>query len=211
MQPRQNRRQPTTPRARFDADYYARFYDSPASRVSDRKDVRTLATFVAAYLRFLDVPVRHILDIGCGLGHWRDAARTLWPQAAYHGVEYSEYLCEKHGWTHGSILDLKPQATLGRATFDLVVCQSVLQYLDDRAASTAIDNLARWSDGALYLEVLTAEDWRTNCDRTRTDGNVHLRDGAWYRRRLDRHFRACGGGVFASDRAGVILYELEGS
>jgi hypothetical protein len=57
--------------------------------------------------------------------------------------------------------------------------------------------------------VLTAEDWRDNCDRRATDGNVHLRPARWYRRRLERHFRVCGGGVFLHRDSGAVLYALE--
>lgn len=195
---------------RFDRDYYDRYYHAPASRVSDLAAVRTLANLVAAWLRYLDIEVRHILDVGCGLGHWQVAARELWPRARYHGVEWSQHLCQRLGWTRGSIATLQPQQALGRATFDLVICQGVLQYLDDRDAGKALANLARWTDGALFLEALTARDWRENCDRTRTDGDVRLRAGAWYRRRLRRHFQACGGGVFVNRRAGCTLFELEG-
>ena len=77
-------------------------------------------------------------------------------------------------------------------------------------AAKALANLARWTDGALYLEALTARDWRHNCDRTRTDGDVHLRSGEWYRKRLGKHFLAGGGGVFVAKTAGFTLYELEG-
>lgn len=154
--------------------------------------------------------VHEVLDVGCGVGHWRTAAAELWPKARYHGVEFSAHLCERFGWTRGSVVDLDPAAALGRAAFDLVVCQGVLQYLDSRAAARALQNLARWTDGALYLEALTARDWRENCDRTRTDGDVHLRSAAFYRRRLARDFQTCGGGVFVSRRAGVTLFELEG-
>lgn len=210
-----SRSQPEPPRDgaddRFGADYYRRFYEDPRTRVSDRTAVRKLAEFVAGYLRYLDVPVRAILDIGCGRGHWRAAAAAVWPRAKYHGVEHSAYLCEQLGWTQGSVVDFAPHKALGTSSFDLVVCQGVLQYLDDRDAARAIQNLARWCRGALYLEALTALDWRQNVDRTRTDGDVHLRPGAWYRRHLDRHFTACGGGVFCSKRAGVSLFELEGT
>jgi SAM-dependent methyltransferase len=195
---------------RFGADYYRRFYGDPHTRVNDAAAVRALAQFVGAYLAYLDLPVRSILDVGCGVGHWRQAAAELWPRARYHGVEYSAHLCQRFGWTQGSIVDLDVRAATGRDEFDLVVCQGVLQYLDDRAAAKALANLGRWCGGALYLEALTAADWRRNCDRARTDGDVHLRTGAWYRRRLDRRFRACGGGLFCSRRAGVTLFELEG-
>ena len=81
--------------------------------------------------------------------------------------------------------------------------------LDDRDAIRAIDNLGRLCEGALYLEALTERDWRHNCDRTVTDGEVYLRPGSFYRTRLARHFHAVGGGVFVHRRAPVTLFELE--
>ena len=209
-QPKSRRATPRPGTHRFDADYYRRYYGDQRTRVSDATAIRDLARFVAAYARYLAVPVRSILDVGCGVGHWRHAARELWPKARYHGVEYSAHLCERFGWIQGSITDLDVRAATGREEFDLVICQGVLQYLDDKAAAKALTNLGRWCDGVLYLEALTALDWRRNCDRARTDGDVHLRDGDWYRQRLARRFRAAGGGVFVSRRAGVTLFELEG-
>jgi SAM-dependent methyltransferase len=196
---------------RFDADYYRRYYRDPATRVSDRATIARLAGFVAGYLRHLGIPVRSLLDVGCGLGHWQAAAARLWPRARYFGVETSRYLCERHGWTHGSVVDFDATRLVPRGTFDLVVCQGVLQYLDDREAPRALANLARWCRGALYLEALTRTDWTERCDRRRTDGTVHLRSGVWYRRRLGKQFLAGGGGVFVSRAAGVTMFELEGN
>ncbi len=193
----------------FGADYYRRFYEDPRTRVGDRAAVRKLASFVAAYLTYLDVPVRRILDLGCGVGHWREAAAGLWPQASYLGVEYSRYLCERFGWECGSAADFAP--TGRHRDFDLVICQGVLQYLDDDTAARAIANFGRLCRGALYLEALTKLDWQQNCDRSVTDGNVHLRSGDWYRSRLATDFQDCGGSVFTARRAGVPLFELEGS
>lgn len=194
---------------RFGEAYYRRYYEDPQSRVGDAAAVGKLAGFVAGYLRYLDVPVRRIVDLGCGVGHWRTAAAQLWPRASYLGVEFSRYLCERFGWQNGSAADFAPKGR--QPGFDLVVCQGVLQYLDDRAAARAIDNFGRLCRGALYLEALTAADWRQNVDRSVTDGDVHLRTGDWYRRRLATNFQACGGGLFVARRAGVTLFELEGS
>jgi trans-aconitate methyltransferase len=187
----------------FDAAFYRRFYVDRRTRVSSRAAVAKLARFAAAYLAYLEIPVHSILDAGCGIGFWRDAARDLWPRARYHGLEISEYLCRHYGWTRASIVDYKP----GRQ-FDLIVCQSVLQYLSDHDAARAIETLSTLARGAIYVEVPTTEDWRDICDRRRTDNAVRLRPAAWYRRRLARHFVAAGGGLFVA-RSAAAFYALE--
>ena len=188
----------------FDAAYYARFYGDKATRVSGLGDTRKLARFVSGYLDYLDVPVRRVLDAGCGLGRWKLALAEHYPRARYTGLEWSEHLCARFGWQQGSIADYR-----GRGRYDLLVCQGVLQYLSDRDAERALDNLGRLCRGALYLEVLTAEDWKDACDRRATDGEVHRRPAAFYRKRLARHFIAVGGGLFVHKDAGAVLYALE--
>lgn len=188
----------------FDAAYYARFYEDPDTRVTTAEDIAVLARFVTSYLAHLQLPVRRVLDVGCGLGYWRAPLAEAYPGARYQGVEYSQYLCDRMGWTQGSITDYR-----ARTPFDLVVCQGVLQYLDDADAARAIENLAKLCRGALYLEALTREDWQHNCDRGRTDPALKLRLTSWYRRALDKHFIPCGGGVFIRNTADVTLYELE--
>jgi len=191
-------------RHRFDEDYYRRFYADPATRSVTVAEVRRQVAFVAAYLRHMELPVRRILDLGCGLGLMREPLASAFPSARYTGVEWSEHLCQRLGWEHGSVVDYP-----GRGRYDLVICHDVVQYLADSDAGRAIDNLGRLTRGALYLGVLTREDWERNCDRERTDGQVHLRAARWYRRRLARHFVAAGGGMFLAREAPVVLWELE--
>lgn len=191
-------------RERFDADYYRRFYGNAATRSVTPAEVSRQVFFVTAYLRHLRLPVRRILDLGCGLGMMRAPLAEAFPRASYTGVEWSAYLCERLGWTHGSVVDFS-----ARWPFDLVVCHDVLQYLEDAAAARAIDNLARLCRGALYLGVLSREDWERNCDRERTDEQVVLRPARWYRRRFARHFVNAGGGVFLRHEAPVVLWSLE--
>ena len=52
----------------FDKAYYDRFYRNPDTRAVTPAAVRRQARFIAAYLDHLEVPVRQILDIGCGTG-----------------------------------------------------------------------------------------------------------------------------------------------
>ena len=193
-----------TLRFTFDAAYYQRFYLDPRTRVADARDIEIQARFLCAYLDHLGIGVRSILDLGCGLGRLREPVLARFPRARYTGVEVSEHLCAELGWTYGSAATFR-----SRHRFDLVICQDVLQYLDEVEAEQALDNLARHCRGALFFGALTREDWEENCDRLRTDGNAYLREGAWYRRRLAPAFVCAGGGVFVARRAGVVMFELD--
>jgi trans-aconitate methyltransferase len=189
----------------FNRDYYKRFYVNRATRIRDTTNIPDLADFVFSYLRHLHLPVRTVLDVGCGLGEWKIACEKAYPKSRFQGIEYSGYLCGKLGWKQGSAVDFK----LSR-TYDLVICQSVLQYLTDHDARRALRNLARHCHGALYLEVVTKKDWHDHCDQRVTDDNIHLRTGAWYRRELRSRFRTLGGGLFITKKAPAVLWEMEG-
>ncbi len=190
--------------ARFNREYYRRYYLDPRTAVNTRDDMRRLARLIAAYLAYLELPVRRILDAGCGCGWLRAPFRRLLPSATYTGLEYSDYLCQRHGWTQGSL-----DRFASPKPFQLIVCNGVLQYLADRAAARALRNLARLSDGVLYFNALTLEDWRSNADRQRTDGNVHLRPARWYRARLRRSFVEIGAGLWLRRGLGVPIWRLE--
>lgn len=188
----------------FDAAFFKRFYFDPATRVATREEMRALAGLIAAILRQAQLPVRSVLDAGCGIGMLKPAFARVLKHARYVGLEASDYLCRRFGWIQGSIADFKPPAP-----FDLVVCYDVLQYLDDRTAVRAMANLGRLSRVALYFSALTIEDWRRNCDRSRTDRAVNMRPAAWYRARLQRHFHYLGFGVWMRKTQATVRWALE--
>ena len=190
--------------AAFGSAYFRKYYFNAATRVTLAAEMRGRALLIAAILRHASIPVRRILDAGCGIGLLRTAFAAAVPRARYVGLEASEYLCARYGWTKGSVTDFAP-----RAPSDLVICYDVLQYLGDRDASRAIANLAKLTRAALYVSALTREDWRENCDRTRTDRAVHLRPGDWYRRRLRRRFNYLGFGVWLRKDVTAILWDME--
>jgi SAM-dependent methyltransferase len=189
---------------RFDRDYYQRYYFNPRTAVISRAEMRARARLIAAYTVHIGLPVRRILDAGCGTGALRRTLLRYLPRSMYVGLETSEYLCQRYGWEHGRLETYRPEAP-----FDLVVCYDVLQYLDDRQSGSAIANLARLCRGALYFTVLTRQDWLHNCDRKRTDADVHLRSAAWYRARLRRGFREIGAGFWLTRHAPLTIWELE--
>ncbi len=196
--PRRPKRQP-----KFDAGYYRRYYLNPATRAQTPAAAKRQAAFIAAHLRYLEMPVRRILDLGCGLGRVLQALAQAFPRARCEGVEYSSYLCRKYGWTQGSAVDFK-----ARSPFDLVICNDVLPSLNDADCNQAINNIASLCRGIAFLGILTAEDWAL-CDRGRTDPNVHLRPARWYQRRLHKHFINLGGGFWLQRDAEVCIWHLD--
>ena len=188
----------------FDSAYFRKYYFNAATRVTTAAEMRRRAQLIAAVVRQAGIPVRTILDAGCGVGLLRKPFAAALPRARYQGLEASEYLCARYRWTQGSVVDFAP-----RTPSDLVICYDVLQYLDDRAAARAIANLARLTRSALYVSALTEQDWRANCDRTRTDRSVHLRSADWYRRRLQKRFNYLGFGVWLRKNTTAIVWEME--
>lgn len=202
--PSPGRSGPSRPIQAFNEAYYRRFYRDPQTRVRTAAANARLAGFVFGYLEHLGIPVGRVVDLGCGLGQWQRQLAEHHPRAAFTGVEISPYLCEKFGWTQSSAAEFR-----GRGRYDLVLCQSVFQYLGDAEAREAVENLARLCRGAVYLEIITKGDWETHCNKKFTDGNIHLREKTWYRQLLGRHFRSAGGGIFIPKDSPVVLYDLE--
>ncbi len=188
----------------FDRDYYRQYYFDRRTAVSSAREMRARARLIAALTEHAGLPVRRILEAGCGTGMLRSALKRLLPRAHYTGLETSEYLCARFGWEHGRIEQYR-----SRAQFDLVICYDVLQYLDDRSAARALANFGRLCRGVLYFSALTSYDLKHNADPERTDANVHLRSAAWYRTRLRRQFRAAGLGFWLRRGAPLTLWELE--
>jgi trans-aconitate methyltransferase len=189
---------------RFDAAYYSRFYGRRP--VHDLRRIAHLAAGVMELAAWWRVPIRSVLDVGAGKGYWRDWLATAHPRVSYHGIDVSEHACRRYGHELADLSTWRPTRQ-----YDLVVCQSVLQYLDAAEATSAITGLASACRGLLCLEVPTAHDRDHSIDPTATDLDVHWRTGAWYRTRLDVGFSEVGGGLWLSRASKAVLFELERS
>jgi hypothetical protein len=84
----------------------------------------------------------------------------------------------------------------------------VLGYLDDAACEAAIENLAAMTATFLYLGVTTKKDREGSCG-DRTDAAMLARTGAWYRKRLERHFVQLAFGLWMRRDVQSNLFELE--
>lgn len=195
---------PSAGSARFDEAYFQRYYGDPKTRVQGAKEVAHAARAVTSLAAFWSLPMRSALDLGAGLGLWKGALGRVAPKLRYRGVDVSEVACERHGHERHDIATF-----LEDTRFDLVICQGVLQYLGDRDAARAIKNIGAMAGGLLYLEALTRKDVDEVVDLARTDTNVHLRNGAWYRKHLARDFVTLGCGLFYAKRGAGVFFELE--
>ena len=189
--------------ARFNRDYYRQFYFDGRSAVTSRAEMRARATLIAGYVQHIGCPVTRLLD--ARLRHRPAPSPIQAPAAegAVHRPRSQRIPCQRYGWTQGSLTDFRARP------FDLVVCYDVLQYLDDRLAAQAIANLGRLCRGVLYITALTKHDWLENCDQRRTDPDVHLRTGEWYRKRLLKSFRPVGAGLWIRRGAPLVTWEME--
>ena len=152
---------------------------------------------------WLGIEVRAVLDVGAGTGLWRSWFRRHRPRVRYRSIDVSPHACSIYGHERRDISSWR-----AARQFDLVVCHSVLQYLDATAAERAIANLGSMCRGLLYLEAVTTEDLAV-LDPEATDMAFHAHPSHWYRDRYARHFGQVGAGLWASLRGGLQLYELE--
>ncbi len=190
---------------RFDEAYYRRHYQGP-DRVHSAAQVGRLAAGVVGLADWLGVEIASGLDVGAGPGYWRSWFRRRRPAIRYLSTDASPWACRRFGHARRDISDWRP-----RDRFDLVICQGVLQYLDDEAAARAIANLGAATGALLYLEAVTQHDLAAVVDEARTDTQIHARTGAWYREALDPWFVQVGAGLWAARAAGIPLSELEGA
>jgi SAM-dependent methyltransferase len=184
--------------ARYDRAYFDKWYRDPNNRVhTPAERARTVRMVVALTEFLLGRPLRSVLDVGSGEGEWHDLVRELRPRARYLGVDPSEYVVRRFGQRRnlrlGSLEKLPVLGLGGR--FDLVVCSSVLNYLDPRALEGGLASLRPFVGGVAFLEIFAAEDEVVGCTR-----GFAQRPRAFYRRVLARAgFVPCGPHCYVTD------------
>jgi len=188
----------------FDDGYYERFYLGTAARARVASHASRTADLIYGAARFYQFRIRRIVDLGAGTGLLLRALARRFPAARLIGVELSAWAARKYGWIQGSLLDFEDAAG-----FDLVVCNDVLQYLDDREAGLAISRIASLCRGIAYVTAVTDRDIEEVWDREYSDPRGHFRPASFYRRRLARRFVDVGSGLHLKADADAPVWELE--
>lgn len=185
----------------FDDGYYRRFYGEDGAH--DQSRIDHLATAVHHFASWWGVEIATVLDVGAGMGMWRDWYRTNFPQVHVRTTDISKHACDTWGHELRDITMWRP-----RGKYDLVISHSVLQYLDNASFTQAIENLASATKWLLYLEIPTKSDYENIIDPTGTDMQVYQRSALWYRKQLAPYFQQIGAGLWTPIN-GLLMYELE--
>lgn len=188
----------------FDAAYYRRFYESRRTRVQGPADAARLCRFVLAAAASQRIDITSVAEIGAGVGLWRDWFARHRPAVDYTSTDVSAFACRRYRHRR---LDIG-KARL-RGTFDLVVCQGVLPYLEEEAAASALDHLAAMTGALLYLECQTRRDLEEVCDPEVSDPALRRRPARFYVERLERSMVQLGLNLWAPAAAAANLYDLE--
>jgi SAM-dependent methyltransferase len=189
---------------RFDEAYYHRFYENPKTRIYGAKEHANLAQYVFSLARWNDIPLLSVLDIGAGIGLWKNWIAKNAKDAEYTGTEVSQVMCKKHGYQHRDISRWRD-----RRKYDLIICQGVLQYLPDPDVAPAVANIAAMAGGLVYFEVLTRGDLRERADVDLTDTDVHVRNGSYYRGLFAKHLIPLGCGLHWTRESPPPFWELD--
>lgn len=174
------------PVKRYDRAYFDRWYRDPKRRVITPVPLaRRVAWTIAAAEYVLGRPVRSVLDVGCGEGHWAPVIRRMRPRARYVGVDPSPYVIGRYAARRhilcGTIgaLDALP---LG-GPFDLVVCCAMLNYLEPSDVIRGLRQISGQLGGIAHIELFVRGD--------PVDGD--FRGWHWYTRPwADRVIRRAG-------------------
>jgi len=166
--------------SRYDRAYFDRWYRAPRTRVFTRLEIERRVRFVLdAAEHVTEHPVRRVLDVCCGEGHWQPVIKRLRPNASYTGIDVSEYAIERFGrrrnLRRGRFGEL---GTLGlEGPFDLIVCAGALYYIDTPELAHGLCAIGELLEGVAFLEIFTEDD-----DLTGNIGDIRHRSAGEYAR-----------------------------
>lgn len=175
----------------YDRAYFDRWYRSGGSGARHRAELgRKVAMVVALAEYFLGHPLRRVLDVGCGEGHWRAPLKRLRPEVHYLGLDPSGYAVQRFGRARNihplAFGQLAEQRFV--APFDLIICANALQYIGPAEVRRGLSGFAELLEGMAFIETYVRGD--------EVDGDAdgfRQRNASWYRKAFaEAGLVACG-------------------
>lgn len=130
-------------------------------------DIPYFADYLQTVARLFDFPIASVLDMGCGKGQYGELMRQTWgPELkTYLGVELDKDLVEriqKPFIVQGDLLNFK-----SRKKFDIVLCHSVIQYIEHpEMAFKKLHALVKKTGFVSVFQTMTAEDYKLYRQKT---------------------------------------------
>src|SRR5688572_7754511 len=138
------------PRSRYGAAYFDRWYRHPTHRVRTPAAIARLAAMTVGAAEYvLDRPIRTVLDVGAGEGHWRAHLRRLRPRVHYVGVDPSAYAVARYSRARNlrqgtlGTLDVEMLQWEAPNGFDLIIACGVLNYVSAEELRVGLRSLRR--------------------------------------------------------------------
>ena len=145
----------------YDRAYFDRWYRSPRTRLFTRAEIERRVRFAVAAAELINErPLRRVLDVCCGEGHWQPIFHRLRPRARWLGVDASEYAVARFGSRRRILRGRFGQlGSLGlRGRFDLIVCAGALNNIDTAELRAGLRAIRTLLDGVALLEIFTERD-----------------------------------------------------
>lgn len=163
----------------FDENYWAKNYSEPKD-MDGIGNAKNHVRYLKAFLELEQITIKSMIDFGFGLGHLSSALIKAFKPWRYHGIEPSDLAFEKGGKRIEKNEDVKlrlecldlvswsKKVESNSRWFDLGICTSVFQYLNEEELETVLPIMARMNR-YLYLTVPTDKE----LDRQVSDLNFY--------------------------------------
>jgi SAM-dependent methyltransferase len=199
---------PTLAATPLQAEYWESIYSEPQT-MDGICNASLHADYIHALFALDAVQIKSVLDVGYGLGHLFNAVLKRFKPYCAVGIEPSEYAFDRAAsviraphTTRLKLLSMNVQTWCEKprkpARFDLTLCTSVLQYLDDATVTAVLQVLAERTR-FMYLTVPTyIEAQRMSSEYGFDDGYAIHRTRDEYRHLIDPHFTVIGSRLLES-------------
>lgn len=189
---------------KFNKKYFDEIYTED-SLIDGDFNAKDHAKYLHYLMKVVEVPVNSVIDFGFGKAKLLYEVQKTFKASRVAGLDVSEYAYQnlkKKSWVEDvgvelfnmSITDFTPP----EESYDLALCNSVLQYVPDDELERAVQCLA-YSAKYIYLHIPTQEDYKKLKDMIQFEDPYAIqRPTKLYDELFDNYFKFVGWGLLES-------------